>query len=210
MIRYNRQIQLTGLLYFHRISDNLMWGTALKNLHMFEKLCGHDFRGIVLVTTMWDEVERGVGEARETQLKWEYFKHLIDRGSSVRRFYLDQKSAFDILAPIIDDVNERKALLLQKEMNVLGLKLNQTTAGRTLYSKLVELVARHQKITLMIRSEMKDPTLDREELETLMNDYKITYTQLQRANKDLEKMKISVGEQMQRVVKSIDWTRIFG
>jgi len=210
MIRYNRQIQLTGLLYFHRISDNCMRGSPLKNLRLFEKLCGDDFGRIVIVTTMWDEVEQEVGEARETQLKWENFKLLIDRGSSIRRFYQDKKSAFDILAPFIDEVYGRRALLLQKEMNDLGLKLNQTTAGRTLYSKLGELVARHEKIKLMIRSEMKNPTLDQEELETLMNDYKITYTQLQRANKDLEKMKISVGEQMQRLVKSIDWTRIFG
>jgi len=210
MIRYNRQIQLTGLLYFHRISDNRMAGTPEKNLRMFEKLCGEDFRTIVIVTTMWDEVEKDVGELRETQLKYGLAKPLIDRGSSIRRFYQDKKSAFDILAPIIDNVNKRGALLLQKEMNVLGLKLKQTTAGRTLYLELGELVARHEKITLMIRSELKNPTLDPEQLETLMNDYKITYTQLQRTNKDLEKMKISVGEQVQRLVKSIDWTRISG
>ena len=186
-----------------------MAGTPLKNLRVFQKLCGEDFKS-VLVTTYWDKVVKEVGESRETELKWTYWRPLIDRGSSVRRFYFTQKSAFDILAPIIDKVNMRSTLLLQKEMNDLGLKLKQTTAGRTLYSELGLLVARHQKIKQMIRSEMTNPTLGPDQLEILMNDYKIIYMELQRTNNDLKKMKISVGEQIERLFKSIDWNRIFG
>ena len=186
-----------------------MTGTPLKNLRVFQNLCGEDFKS-VLVTTNWDNVVKAVGESREAELKWTCWKPLIDGGSSVRRFDFTQRSAFDILAPIIDKVNKRSTLLLQKEMNDLGLKLKQTTAGRTLYLALGELVARHQKIAQMIRSEMMNPALDPERLETLMNDYKIIYTQLQRTNKDLKKMKFSVGEQIERLFKSIDWNRIFG
>ena len=89
-----------------------MSGTPLKNLRMFEKLCGEDFRNVVLTTTMWDEVEPEVGEMREAQLKAEYWKTMIDRGSSVRRFHQDQKSAFEILDPIINGVDTKSALLL--------------------------------------------------------------------------------------------------
>src|SRR6266540_4040279 len=193
MIRYRRQIQLTGLLYHHRISDNRMVGTPSKNLRMFEKLCGKDFQSIVLVTTMWDEVAEKVGEWREAQLRWEYWKFMIDRGASVQRFHRTQKSAFDILAPIIDRVNARSALLLQKEMNDLGLNLSQTSAGRALYSDLRGLIARYQKLMARIRSEMKQETLDQEQLGIFMNDYKIVYMQVQRAKEDLKKMEISVG-----------------
>ena len=186
-----------------------MSGTELKNLRVFEKLCGEDFSRIVLVTTMWDEVEREMGELRETQLKYEHWKTLIDRGSSIRQFYCNQKSAFDILAPFIDEANQRSTLRLQTEMNDLGLKLEQTGAARALCSKFEDLVARHQKITQMIRNEMTDPTLDPEQLEVLMKDYKKVSMQLKRANEDLNELKISVGERIESLAKSIRWTRTF-
>jgi len=186
-----------------------MAGTPLKNLRMFEKLCGEDFKRVVLTTTMWDEVETDVGDRREEQLRTEYWKAMIERGSSVQRFYQDQKSAFGVLAPIIEEVNSRNALLLQKEVHDLGLQLNQTTAGRTLHSELGELVLRHLKCMERIRSQLKEPTLDQEHLEELMDDYKKVSEQLQRATEDLKKMKISVGDRIQLVTKSLDWSRIF-
>ncbi len=159
---------------------------------------------------MWDEVEEDVGDKREGQLKTEYWRSMIERGSSVRRFLNDQKSAFNILTPIFDEVNSRSALLLQTEMNELGLQLKQTTAGRTLYSEIGELVTRHQRCMERIRKELKEPTLDPEQLKVLMNDYKKVSDQLQRATEDLKKMKISVGDRIQRVAKGIDWLRLFG
>ena len=182
----------------------------MKNLRMFENLCGKDFRRVVLTTTMWDEVETDVGEKREEQLRSEVWKTMIERGSSVRRFYQDQKSAFDILAPIIDEVNDRGALLLQKEVVDLGLQLNQTSAGRVLYSDIGELVSHYQKYMERIRSELKEPTLNPEQLEVLMNDYKTVSKQLQRATEEVKKMKIPLGVRIQRVVaKSLDCLQIF-
>ena len=55
-----------SLLYFHRISDNRMAGTLLKNLRMFEELCGKDALKNVILTTMWDEVDEETGLARES------------------------------------------------------------------------------------------------------------------------------------------------
>ena len=185
-----------------------MAGTPLKNLRMFEKLCGEDFENVVLTTTMWDEVEPEVGEMREAQLKSEYWKIMIDRGSSVQRFHQDQKSAFEVLSPIINRVNTKSALLLQKEVNDLGLQLKQTTAGRTLHAELGELVTRYQKYTERMRGELNDPTLEPEQLQLLLDEYKKVSEQLQRATEDVKKMKISVGDRMQRVSKNLDWSRI--
>jgi len=181
----------------------------LKNLRMFENLCGKDFRRVVLTTTMWDEVETDVGERREEQLRSEYWKTMIERGSSVRRFHQNQKSAFDILAPIIDGVNSRSALLLQREVVDLGLQLNQTTMGRVLHSDIRELVSRYQNYMERVRNELKEPTLDPEQREVLMNDYKKVSEQLQRATEEVKKMKISVGDRIQRAAKSPDWLQIF-
>ena len=43
--RYKRDIKLAGILYFHRISDNRVAGTPLKNIRMFQKLCGKKHLG---------------------------------------------------------------------------------------------------------------------------------------------------------------------
>lgn len=44
---YQNNVRLAGILYLHRIGDNRLGGTAMKNLRMFKKLCG-DERFLVL------------------------------------------------------------------------------------------------------------------------------------------------------------------
>ncbi|KAJ3574180.1 hypothetical protein NP233_g1925 [Leucocoprinus birnbaumii] len=73
-----RNIRLRGVLYLHRITDNRMAGTPLKNLEIFEKICGPKwFSRVVLVTTMWDELgseNTEMGDAREDELKNDFWK----------------------------------------------------------------------------------------------------------------------------------------
>jgi len=100
-ISYSRQIGLAGLLYFHRISDNRMSGRPLNNLHYFRQLCENELDRVILTTTMWDEVDEKTGTNREDVLQTDFWKPLIDHGSSVKRFLNDTASAFDILRPIV-------------------------------------------------------------------------------------------------------------
>ena len=53
-----------------------MAGTPLKNLRMFEKLCGEEFDSIILTTTMWNEVDDNLGNGREDELKTLYWKSM--------------------------------------------------------------------------------------------------------------------------------------
>jgi hypothetical protein len=209
-IRYKRKIHLTGLLYFHRISDNRMAGTPLKNLRLFEKLCGDDFKSIVLTTTMWDDVEEETGAQREKELASVYWKSMVERGSSVKRFLNNRSSAFEILTPIINEVNKNSALLLQTEMTELGLQLRQTTAGRTLFVELEDLVARHQRALSRIRGGLTEPSLDQEQLAEVMEEYHRVSAQLQRAVEDMQRMKVSTGEWFKKLVIKKNWKRILG
>jgi len=208
MTSYKQEIRLTGLLYFHRISDNRMAGTPLKNLRMFEKLCGEDFKGIVLTTTMWSDVDEELGAERERELTNEYWKSMIEQGSSVKRFLYTRESAFEILAPIWGEVDKRSALLLQTEMNDLQLQLKETSAGKTLYIELGELVARHQDILERIRRELKDPVDDPDQFQVLMEDFQTVSVQLQRATEDMRRMKVSKKGRIKGSV-IFDWRRIF-
>jgi hypothetical protein len=51
---YKHTIRLAGIIYLHRITDDRVGSSALRNLNMFKQLCGEDvYEHVVLVTIMW-------------------------------------------------------------------------------------------------------------------------------------------------------------
>lgn len=165
-----------------------MAGTALKNLHLFESLCGEEFGNIVLTTTMWDEVEKYVGHDREKELKNSYWKAMLDRGSSIRRFLLTRQSALDVLGPIISKLNRRRALHREVE-----------GAGQTLSMQLEELVGIHEEKLNKIRSELKGP-VTAQELNLLMAEYQQISIQIQDAMNDAKRMKtLATSKQSEKI-----------
>jgi len=208
--RYKQNIQLTGLLYFHRISDNRMAGTPLKNLRLFEKLCGDDFHRIVLTTTMWDEVDEETGAQRERELKSIYWRSMIERGSSVKRFLQNRPSAFGILTPIFDEVNKNSSLLLQREMVNLQIQLRQTTADRTCFLEVEKLVSRHQKALSRVRGGLTEPSFDQEQLQELMGEYQRASAQLRRCVEDIQRVRVSTEDGFRKLVITKYWTRLLG
>lgn len=72
---YNADIKLSGILYLHRITDNRMSGSPHRNLRMFGQLCGDQAsRNVILITTMWDNIEVEVGLRREKELREKFWK----------------------------------------------------------------------------------------------------------------------------------------
>ena len=199
-IRYKKDIPLAGLLYFHRITDNRMAGTPLKNLRLFEKLCGRESSSIVLTTTRWDEIDRDVGEQREKELQEIYWKSLIDRGSTAKRFLLTPASVFNVLRPILNRVNDIQSVRLQEEVTDLGIKLKETDAGRMLTSQLKELLPKQQKLLLALREDLLDPKLTPDQLERLIQDYQEVSARLQRLKEDIRKLNISVGNRFLNIL----------
>lgn len=177
------------------------------NFRIFERLCGDDFSNIILTTTMWDEVDESEGAAREDELKRHYWRPMIQRGSHVKRFLYSRESALSILAPFCDEVHKRSALLLQKELNDLHLQLSETSAGKTLYSELGELVLRHEDSLGRIRRDLKDLTIGPDQLLFLMEDYRNVSAQLRRATEDMRKMKITTEGRVYNFITLADWIR---
>jgi hypothetical protein len=140
-------ILLSGLLYFHRISDNRMGRTPLKNLRQFEDLCGEKgFRNIVLTTTMWDVVDKETGEAREGELRDKFWGGMITRGSTITRFEGTRNSAFQVIKPLLDTANDRNQLLLQKEVLDIELKLCTTPAGQKIRPRLQTMTRQQREL----------------------------------------------------------------
>jgi hypothetical protein len=172
-----------------------MAGTPLRNLYFFEKLCGKEFSKIVLTTTMWDDIDPSTGDKRERELQDKYWKSMIERGSSVRRFLSTPASALDLLRPILTRANEQRSSLPQQKMSVSPRKLKEIIAGRTLALQLEELVPRQQELLKTIRNDLLDAKLRPDQHEKLMQEYQGVSAKLQRAIKDVKRLKTSAEKQ---------------
>ena len=184
-IRYKNKIKLAGIVYLHRISDNRMAGTPLKNLNMFANLCGDDaVRNVILTTTMWSRVQADVGFRREKELRGKYWKTMLDLGSGTHRFLDTYESAWSIINVFLKK-DQNDTLLLQEEMVDLEMRLSETHAGKTLYSELQKLLADQKDIVRSLQEDAEHQQNEylaremREEYERIQDQLRITFDQIQ-------------------------------
>ncbi|KAI5801665.1 hypothetical protein DFH27DRAFT_465989, partial [Peziza echinospora] len=51
-VAYMRKIKLSGIIYFHKITETRMEGSALRNLKVFQTRCGdQSLKNVILITT---------------------------------------------------------------------------------------------------------------------------------------------------------------
>jgi len=183
---YEKDIKLAGIIYLHRITDNRMAGTPHRNLRMFGELCGDQaVKKVVLVTTMWDKIQRdpGTGVRRENELFENYWKTMINYGASTARFSNTPDSAWKIVDLILK-VHETEVLLLQEELVDLRRSLNETQAGKTLYSDLQRLLAEQRDTVRSLAEQARDesnPQLARQleaELKRIQSDFDKTFSEI--------------------------------
>jgi exonuclease VII small subunit len=188
LLRYEKDIKLAGIIYLHRITDNRMGGTPHRNLHMFEELCGDQaVKNVVLVTTMWDrgKTDPKIFNQREKELFNYYWKTMINYGASTARFDNSAASVWNIIDPILKQ-HETEVLLLQEELVDLKRALNETQAGRALYSELQRLLAeRRDTIRSLVEQAREEGNLQlaqglEAELKRVQKDFDKTYNEIKR------------------------------
>jgi hypothetical protein len=89
--RYNEAARIAGILYLHDISQkrSSKWHRAIVN-----ELCGMcKAQNIVLLMTMWDDIQNTMGERREGELRDDFWAEMGGRGARMERFHLDVISA---------------------------------------------------------------------------------------------------------------------
>ncbi|CAG8599854.1 12087_t:CDS:10, partial [Acaulospora colombiana] len=153
--RRNGNYNLAAILYLHRISDNRMAGSPLKNLELFASLCGRSaMPHVVLVTTMWSHVSEKVGAEREEQLKTSFWHDMMEKGCSVRRFEDTHKSAWDIIkfASSKSSNDPQTNVLISTELVDRHKKLKETQAGTTLNKQLEKLIKDQKEANKRLRT----------------------------------------------------------
>jgi hypothetical protein len=157
-------MKLAGIIYLHEISQTRMFGTSIKNLKMFTKLCGDDaLKNVILVTTKWSDTPEDVGHRREQQLSNTYWKRMIVLGSKMARFTCTHESAWSIITPIIHNHRILVPALIQQELVDLQKLLPESEAGKTLRYSLEEVLEAQKELARQLREE--NGTEDSEEFQ---------------------------------------------
>jgi hypothetical protein len=150
--------KLAGIVYLHDISLTRMEPT-LESLNIFQKLCGKDaLKRVVLCTTKWSDTYQEDGERRVDQLKENSWKEMMESGSTVRKFEDSQKSAWDVIVPIVEEdrIGKMDALQIQEELVEAKKLIPNTEAGRQLRYTLDEL------LKILKQASSKDPSRRKE------------------------------------------------
>jgi GTP-binding protein EngB required for normal cell division len=137
---YKGNVNLAVIVYMHKISDDRMTGSLLKNLKMFTSVCGQKaMPHVVIVTTMWGKVDKAEGSKREEELKGDFWRDILAAGCRTKRFDKTYDSAWDIIS-IVAQKGQGTVPLLPREIVDLQRRLNETEAGITLNKELEKLI----------------------------------------------------------------------
>ncbi|KAL0948459.1 hypothetical protein HGRIS_011032 [Hohenbuehelia grisea] len=206
-ITYERNTKLTAILYLHRISDNRMAGTPLGYLKAFEKLCGQNaLRNIAIITTMWDEVDPETGEKRIEELRDKYWNVFVSQGAKIKRHDQgSEASAWKTIDAVLQAANKQYSDHLLQELAGLKKQLSKQDPGHRLYTRVETLVMTQQEILLKIRGAMENDT----DASALESKYNKSRENLEEAVREIQSMKILVGEYILRLVSAqLGCTRI--
>ena len=150
-----KDLRLSGLLYLHRITDDRVGGTAMKNLRMFQKLVGDDsMKNVVLVTTMWGKLQRpDDGDARVKQLTetGQFWGGMITSGARHERYDGTREDALRIIHMML--YNPPRKLQIQEELES-GQRLTGTAAGKEVADRLETLRAHHAEEVRELKKEL--------------------------------------------------------
>ncbi|KAK6539281.1 hypothetical protein TWF694_009516 [Orbilia ellipsospora] len=182
--------RLSGIIYFHRIVDVRMEGSALRNFHVFRKLCGdRALQNVVLGTTFWEMADAEEAARRECELAEtpEFWGEMLSKGSRmVKISWTGRDCGLEVLASFA----EKKAVTLRVQQEVAeGKTIEETAASHALDASENTSVKKtwYQKVFPFTKKKSK---MEMEIQENTANIRKVQKDNL-KAIKDQEKKRIS-------------------
>ena len=191
--RRRRRIPIRGIVYMHRITDNRMGGTALRNFRMFHAVCGPSaMKNAVIILNMWDKANNTVNERREAELRDTFFQRALVDGACMKRHDGSKSSAEGILKAFV--AQSPVDLAIQLEMADKGMALHTTEAGLTLLGDLAVRERKHIDELHRIRAELEEARLRRDVADE---------GDLKAAEKRLETLRRQLSEEQAKVRRPI-------
>lgn len=123
---------------------------------MFRELCGEStLKNVLVVTNMWGEVSKDVGEARERELATDdmFFKPVLAKGAELVRNDNTLATAQSIIMRLTD--NRPLSLRIQRELVDQKKDISQTAAGAELNREMMEQIEKHRQELRSLQEEMR-------------------------------------------------------
>jgi len=200
--RYEQGARLAGIIYMHRISDTRLGGTSSRNFRIFRELCGEStLKNVLIVTSMWSEVDPELGEDRERELATnpKFFKPVVDRGARMLRNLNTRESAHAILRHLINA--QAHTLQIQHELVNEHRDLSQTSAGAELTRLLKEQSNRHEEQLREVRRELEEAmrAKDEEARKELQEEISKKQDEIDQIRSETERMAVEFSKERARL-----------
>jgi len=187
-------------------------GSGIKNIKMFQKLCGDGpLSSVVLATTMWDMASPNAAIERERELKEQsqLWKRMIDHGSCVFRHDKGKSSALKIIKYLM----KRKkpvTLDIQREMVDQNLELVDTGAGGALATSVETLIKHYEKKLKELEQDLKEARAqsnkeDREILEAAQKQYQ---DNLAKQQQEMQNLQVSAAQLIEDTKKRFEESEV--
>ena len=162
---YRNEQLLSGIIYLHPITHTRMEGSVLKNLRMFQSLCGQEaLENVLLATSQWSRENWAEGEFRENRLRdREFWGGLIEKGATLQRFTGTRESGLELIHRLMS--SKKKPLHIQNQIVEHHMALLETDAGKFInealvtqekkYKEELESLVRERQEAIKAKDEMK-------------------------------------------------------
>ncbi|KAF4625165.1 hypothetical protein G7Y89_g13004 [Cudoniella acicularis] len=202
---YQNKVRLAGIIYLHRITDPRMGGSALKNLYMFQRLCGdRGLSSVILATTMWTSLEstdagQEVGRKREEELRMpQFWGSLVDRGSEIVKHDGTKESAHSIISRLVDK-GTQVVLDIQVQLVEENKTLDETSAGQFIQQELLDARKRFEKDLVDYQESMEAAIHEKDDamLQALKKEKEAAEAKEKARLEDWKKLNITVQQLVQ-------------
>lgn len=207
-ISFANGVRINGIIYLHRISDNRLSGSSLRNLRMFKQLTGTGtWPNTVIGTTMWKANDHKNGERREKELldNADYFGGMLSQGAKSFRIAehgtgIDEQkySALHVVSHLLErtKILPTIELQIQRDLVLKGKTLDATAAGKEALGDLYHLQRQLARQLQNAHQDMQEALNDHDakhaqQLEAIEKDCE---RKIRESKKEQAKLKISLTE----------------
>lgn len=208
--KYKNNRKLSGIIYLHAF-ERRMSGSSLRNLKMFQELCGQDpLQNVILATTGWTEAKMAgtLAKAEEHELSLstngQFWKGVLDNGARLDRFMDSRESALAMIMKLAR--HETIPLKIQREMVDQNKLLIDTSAGNAVNEELKRLEEVYKKQIDDIQKEMEEAKMaqDTKVEEALAEAQEVFERQLRGLRDQQEKLRYERRNDNRRLQQQLD------
>ena len=165
-----------------------MEDSAIRNLRLFQGLCGQAaLENVLLTTTHWSNVNLAEAELREAKLRnRDFWGALIDKGATLQRFQGTRDSGLDLIKKLMS--RTRKPLHIQDQIVEQNMTLLETNAGQCINKELMGQERRFKERMKSLEEEVRGAIEEvGDELRAMSAGMKALLDEKAKAQKELEK-----------------------